>query len=51
MPTLSRSKTGALPAQTIRSMMDAGFIDGAIEANIRPASLDLSLSDKIGEER
>lgn len=38
---------GALPSQTIRAMIAAGFIRGADEANIRPASLDLTISSEI----
>lgn len=38
---------GALPYQTILAMMKAGFISGAKEENIRPASLDLSLSGEM----
>lgn len=41
------SKKGALPAQTIHQMIRAGFIKGAVETNVKPASLDLSLSDEI----
>jgi len=35
---------GALPAQTIKEFMDAGFIMSAEPINVSPASLDLSLS-------
>lgn len=38
---------GALPYQTILQMVRAGFISGAEDKNIRPASLDLSLSSEI----
>lgn len=38
---------GALPHQTIMKMIRAGFITGAIEDNVRPASLDLSVSNEI----
>ncbi|MBP9749970.1 MAG: 2'-deoxycytidine 5'-triphosphate deaminase [Candidatus Pacebacteria bacterium] len=41
------SKHGALPAQTIRDMMRAGFIVGGVEENVAPASLDLTVSDEI----
>lgn len=40
-------KKGALPFQMIQELTTAGFIIGAAEKNIRPASLDLSLSDEI----
>lgn len=40
-------KLGAIPCQTIRDMMQASFIKGALEKNIQPASLDLSLSEEI----
>ncbi len=43
------NKKGALPAQTILAMMEAGFIKGADPSNVRPASLDLSLSDEAYE--
>lgn len=38
---------GALPYQTILKMIQAGFISGADEKNVRPASLDVSLSSEI----
>lgn len=38
---------GALPHQTIMKMIRAGFITGATEDNVRPASLDLSISEEI----
>lgn len=40
-------KIGALPSQTIQEMVRAGFIKGAKEENIRPSSLDLSISPEI----
>lgn len=43
------SKIGALPSQVIREMSEAGCIIGAKDENIRPASLDLSLSDEVYE--
>jgi dCTP deaminase len=47
MHTLFNKRRGALPSQHIRSLLDAGFIVGANPDNIRPASLDLSLSDEL----
>src|SRR5258708_7573989 len=44
---LSVTQAGALPAQTIHALMRSGFIAGSPEANIRPASLDLAVSDEI----
>lgn len=41
------SRYGALPSQVLHAMRDAGFITGADEKNVAPASLDLSLSDEI----
>ncbi len=41
------SKDGSIPAQTLEDMMEAGFIKNASKGNIRPASLDLSISDEI----
>jgi len=38
---------GALPYQTILQMIRAGFVSGANENNVKPASLDLSLSKEI----
>lgn len=40
-------QTGAMPSQIIRAMMDAGFIRGAWEENVKPASLDLTITDEI----
>lgn len=42
-------KCGALPSQTILSLMRAGLIRGASEENVRPSSLDLSLSEEVYE--
>lgn len=39
--------TGALPAQTLRTLCHEGYISGASELHISPASLDLTLSDEI----
>lgn len=39
-------KRGAIPYQTIHEMIKAGFIEGAAKPNVRPASLDLSVSDE-----
>lgn len=41
------NQKGALPHQTIVKMINAGFISGAQEKNVRPASLDVSLSSEI----
>jgi len=42
------SKNGALPMQRIRELIDNGFIVGVSDLkNIRPGSLDLTLSDEI----
>lgn len=38
---------GTLPSQTIIELIRAGFINNAKEENVRPASLDLSISDEI----
>jgi len=49
MTAFSSKKKGALPAQRILQMMKAGFIEGAQKGNVKPSSLDLSLSDEIYE--
>lgn len=49
MATHISRKNGALPYQTIIQMVEAGHIKGSQKANIRPASLDLSISDEIYE--
>ncbi len=41
-----RTEHGAIPMQVIREMMGAGYIAGAREEHLQPASLDLSLSDE-----
>ena len=41
------NQKGALPHQTILKMIRAGFISGSQEKNVRPASLDASLSKEI----
>src|ERR1035437_6771077 len=38
---------GTLPSQTIKELIRAGFIKNANEENVRPASLDLTISDEI----
>lgn len=38
---------GTLPSQTIIELIRAGFIQNAKEENVRPASLDLSISNEI----
>ncbi|NBD74335.1 hypothetical protein GVX82_04840 [Patescibacteria group bacterium] len=40
---------GALPSQKLRELISGGFIFGADEAHISPASLDLTLTDEIYE--
>lgn len=43
----SQEKVGALPSQTIEEMIAREAIVGADSANVRPASLDLSLSEEV----
>jgi dCTP deaminase len=40
-------KKGALPSQTIHELIKSGCITGALEKNVRPSSLDLSISTEI----
>jgi dCTP deaminase len=40
-------RQGAFPAQTIRSLMEANYLSKGLEENIKPASLDLTLSEEI----
>ncbi|MES2437329.1 MAG: 2'-deoxycytidine 5'-triphosphate deaminase [Patescibacteria group bacterium] len=47
MNSRNSEKKGALPSQSILELISAGFIKGAKEANVRPSSLDLSISDEI----
>ena len=42
-------RQGALPSQKLQELIQAGFIIGADETNVSPASLDLSLSDEAYE--
>ncbi len=42
-----QSRHGALPAQVLRDMIEAGFIEGAELSHVAPASLDLTLSDEV----
>lgn len=42
-------KEGVLPIQLIRDFFEAGFIKNGKEENIRPSSLDVSVSDEIYE--
>ena len=44
MQIVTKRRYGALPSQSLRSMIRAGMLPGAREENISPASLDLSLS-------
>ena len=39
--------SGALPSQRLQKLIEAGFIIGASQENISPASLDLTISDEI----
>jgi dCTP deaminase len=41
------SKPGALPSQSIKEMLKAGYISGASELAIQPSSLDLTVTDEI----
>ena len=47
--TSGTKKRGALPAQVIRRLIDARMILNARPENVRPSSLDLSLSDEVYE--
>ncbi len=40
-------KSGALPSQTIRSLIQSGIITGGNEERIQPASLDLALTETV----
>jgi dCTP deaminase len=42
-----KQKTGALPSQIILDLIQAGFITGAKEENVKPASLDLTISSEV----
>ncbi|MEI6478848.1 MAG: 2'-deoxycytidine 5'-triphosphate deaminase [bacterium] len=42
-------KLGALPSQLIKNLIEAGCILGAEESNVKPSSLDLTLSDEVYE--
>jgi dCTP deaminase len=44
---MKKKKIGVLPSQKIRELILKGHIKGAKMENIRPASLDLSISEKI----
>lgn len=46
---MSLNKKGALPAQTLRDLVKAGFVKNANPENISPASIDLSLSEEVYE--
>lgn len=41
------NRAGALPSQTIRDMLRAGYVHGASEEAVQPSSLDLTLTDEI----
>jgi len=44
---MESQKTGALPAQSLRELMDAGHIINGLTSHISPASLDLTLSGEV----
>ena len=44
---MKATRGGALPAQTLRALIAGGFITGATESNVSPASLDLALSTEL----
>jgi len=44
---MNTKKVGALPYQTLLAMTKNKFIKGAKLENIKPSSLDLSVSDEI----
>lgn len=44
-------KQGALPAQTLLTLITEGYIQGADAARVSPASLDLTLTDELYEIR
>ncbi|MEX0925051.1 MAG: 2'-deoxycytidine 5'-triphosphate deaminase [Candidatus Paceibacterota bacterium] len=44
---MTSHKKGAIASQTIAELIQSGFIMGATEDNVRPASLDLSISDEV----
>ncbi len=47
MKIQNTQKKGALPSQMIAELIDAGFITHTKPENVRPSSLDLSISDEI----
>jgi dCTP deaminase len=47
MKTDIGQKKGALPSQTLSELINAGFITNAKLANVRPSSLDLTISSEI----
>ncbi len=49
MPLNFSKHKGSLPDSMIAKMIDGGFIKGANLANVRPSSLDLTVSDEIYE--
>ena len=49
MTTTAFNGKGALPEQVLLDLMRAGFITGGIEKNVKPSSLDLSVSSEIYE--
>lgn len=44
---MSEPGTGVLPRQTLKELMDAGFISGIDEVFLNPASIDLPLSTEV----
>ncbi|HWQ99270.1 MAG TPA: 2'-deoxycytidine 5'-triphosphate deaminase [Candidatus Methylomirabilis sp.] len=41
------NRPGALPFQTIRDILQAGYVTGASDAAIQPSSLDLTITDEV----
>lgn len=41
------NKTGAIPIQLIRQMIESGYIKNAKEENLQPSSIDLTITDEI----
>lgn len=44
---MQSKKHGALPAQSLRTLMDSGCIKGGLTEHVSPASLDLTLSGEV----
>ncbi|GMU25256.1 2'-deoxycytidine 5'-triphosphate deaminase [Candidatus Uhrbacteria bacterium UHB] len=41
------NRPGAIPYQTMRDMIRAGYVEGASEDHVQPSSLDLTLTDEV----